>query len=146
MLFETWKRSHHFKLVPRAIPGHYLVVSSRRRRKSVSYHFQDHLPCPWLSVWELQTKNLEHSRWSRVKRRTFPSEPSSAVHHAHARTRTGRFFRLPLQDHPDRGLQRGQNLRGPELQVGNLLGETAEHHRGGLQRADRWDRGEKSEG
>lgn len=21
MLFETWKRSHHFKLVPRAIPG-----------------------------------------------------------------------------------------------------------------------------
>jgi len=59
---------------------------------------------------------------------------------------SGRLLRLPLQDHPDRGLKRGQDLPGAELQYGPLQRAPAEHHRRGLHRAHAPHRGPQSEG
>ena len=62
----------------------------------------------------------------------FFSNPHYAVHRVWA----GWCLRLPVQDHPYWRLQRGQNMRGPELQDRGLCRKTTEHHRSGLHCSD----------
>ncbi len=58
----------------------------------------------------------------------------------------GRLLRLPLQDHPHRRHQRGQDLPGAELQERPVLREAAEHHRRGLHRPHAQHRWTQSQG
>uniref|UniRef100_A0A8D2QIX3 RAB19, member RAS onco family n=1 Tax=Zonotrichia albicollis TaxID=44394 RepID=A0A8D2QIX3_ZONAL len=60
--------------------------------------------------------------------------------------RRGRCLRLPLQDHPDRRLQRGEDVRGAPLQDGAVQREAAEHHRRRLHRALHGHRRQESKG
>uniref|UniRef100_A0A8C5I9H3 RAB19, member RAS oncogene family n=1 Tax=Junco hyemalis TaxID=40217 RepID=A0A8C5I9H3_JUNHY len=60
--------------------------------------------------------------------------------------RHGRCLRLPLQDHPDRRLQRGEDVRGAPLQDGAVQREAAEHHRRRLHRALHGHRRQESKG